>query len=618
MESMTVIATELILDATDAKAAAATYASALRQVQANVERLVGAEQRSHEIMQKQVGLYDRTASSLARGDAALAAYAQRQTAVARAANDNVRDIGGMIRTVGEAAETTTRTLGLVGAAAYVASGRFRELANPAIVAGLRLIPPAAISAGGAMVTALGPAAGFISRLVPPLKVVAGLYAAIKGMDAISDLGAQKIEELSKLATAAGSTGTGVEFFQRQTAAAKAFRLSTDDATDSLKRLNEAMTPRLGGSAFDRRVAELVEAGNFSGNIGVAALTQANTAEERWRAVSILITTAMSAGERLAALDLAEKFLPASMMERLRANGDLLRELQQAADRVKPATIVSEADVAYAAELKRRMDATEETLRNKWKPIQDDLTRLGMNYQESWVSINELLASAVGHGAALYGWLKSIPDVMARAGNADWIKTLKEWMERRGWMTSPEAAGMDVTPGGMTDVQVASERLAAQLRLPAAIQQAMRQATDVATSVYGDRSKQNPAEEAKKTASEFDRLVRSLERTVAAQEADAAAVGKSIGERERLRAEARLMEAAQHDGIAVIKDGLIVNQDYADRIKLVSERLGTAARLSAQLELAQRVRFEAATNSSATSKDATAKPQPATEQVKEAA
>ena len=51
----------------------------------------------------------------------------------------------------------------------------------------------------------------------------------------------------------------------------------------------------------------------------------------------------------------------------------------------------------------------------------------------------------------------------------------------------------------------------------------------------------------KTVNEFERMTKSLERQAAAQEAETAAVGKSVGEQAKLRAQLLLMEAARQAG-----------------------------------------------------------------------
>lgn len=87
-----------------------------------------------------------------------------------------------------------------------------------------------------------------------------------------------------------------------------------------------------------------------------------------------------------------------------------------------------------------------------------------------------------------------------------------------------------------------------------------------------------------TVNEFDRLTKSLQRQAAAQEAEAATVGKSAGEVAKLRTEHLLLEAAQQAGIKV-------TGEYAEKMNTVANRLGAAAQKAAEARLASDINFE---------------------------
>lgn len=53
-----------------------------------------------------------------------------------------------------------------------------------------------------------------------------------------------------------------------------------------------------------------------------------------------------------------------------------------ADQLKSTEIISDADVGRATDLKERMESAQKILVEKWKPVQDDIAKLGMNYHES--------------------------------------------------------------------------------------------------------------------------------------------------------------------------------------------------------------------------------------------
>lgn len=83
---------------------------------------------------------------------------------------------------------------------------------------------------------------------------------------------------------------------------------------------------------------------------------------------------------------------------------------------------------------------------------------------------------------------------------------------------------------------------------------------------------------------FERMLKSLQRQAAGQEAEAAAVGKSAGEAGKLRAQLLLNEAAQQAGISTAGK-------YAAAIDAVANRFGNAAQKAAEMQLKSGAAFD---------------------------
>ncbi len=66
----------------------------------------------------------------------------------------------------------------------------------------------------------------------------------------------------------------------------------------------------------------------------------------------------------------------------------------------------------------------------------------MNYQENWVSINEILASMVGYATSLYQALDKVPKWFAEGGNAEFWKQLTEATGRLGLNSTPDGLVTD--------------------------------------------------------------------------------------------------------------------------------------------------------------------------------
>lgn len=403
---------------------------------------------------------------------------------------------------------------------------------------------AATLAFGRVLGVLGPIALGITAVVDAFKLMG--YA--------TDLAKKKIEEFSAIADKANASGFSTGFFQRITKSGGEARDKIDELTVSLKRFNDASAPKLGGSDLQQRLDELKKAGNLSGNTGVAALSSANTTEERFRATVSLINQMMSAGERLAALDIANRAFGPAVTAALRADSSYLDDMLKRADALSKTKIVSDDDLGRAVELKERMEAAQKVLAERWKPIQDDLAKLGMNYHESWVSITEDLAAAVGYATQLYQALKQVPDWFAnRIGNASIWKSLTDATGAMGLNSDPAAMG--VKPVGSVSREEAQAKLRAALQNHANVTRGMRETTDVQSAVRGDTSKDTSAKAIAESSDQFDRASEAIAKHTARLEADAQAVGLGVSALEELRAKSALLTAAQQAGLPV-NDALI--------------------------------------------------------------
>jgi hypothetical protein len=342
-----------------------------------------------------------------------------------------------------------------------------------------------------------------------------------------DLSKKQVAEFSEIADKASSSGFSAEFFQRITKSSGEAREKIDGLSEALVKFNEASAHKFGGSDLQNRIDELKKAGNLSSNTGVAAFATAGDAEARLRAIISLINQMMDAGEHSAALDLSEKAFGSQITAALRDNSGYLDAMLKRADALSKTKIISDEDLGRAVDMKQGLEAAQKVLSEKWKPIQDDLAKVGITYHESWVSITEDLAAAVGYATQLYTAMKQVPDWFAsRIGNASiWesITNATTTPESRaaseasfGILSSPEAVGMIA----------ANAKLRLALQNHANISKGMRDATEVQSIVRGDTSK-NPADDKTDKAAEknqFDRASDAVEQHTGMMLADAKAVG----------------------------------------------------------------------------------------------
>lgn len=418
--------------------------------------------------------------------------------------------------------------------------------------------------------ALGGATLAFGRLLPVVGQVILAYKAVKGaidlMNYATDLAKAKIAEFNGIAEKANASGFSTDFFQRITKGGATAVVTINDLTDALKQFNNVSTPKLGGSDLQKRIDQLKDAGNFAGNTGIGALAGSNNAQERLKAVVDLIDQAMQKGERLAALDIATAAFGPAVTTALRADSGYLDAMLQRANALSATKIISEEDVGRAIELKERMDAAQKTLADKWKPVQDDIAKLGMNYHESWVAITEDLAAAVGYATQLYTALKQVPDWFAnRIGNASIWKSLTDATGAMGLNSVPDDL---VTDPAQIRLYQAQQQLNARLQNHANVTRGMTETSDIVAAVRGDTSKA-PGKGQTDTADQFDRASEAIQKHTARLEADTQAVGLGAAAQEEMRAQAQLLTAAQQAGIPI-------TDKVKDQIQDLAQDAGDAA------------------------------------------
>lgn len=435
---------------------------------------------------------------------------------------------------------------------------------------------AAQGAVGGTALAFGRVLGVLGPIALGVTVVRD---AFRLMAYATELAKVRIEEYSEVASRANKADLSTEMFQRVTKSGAAARVSIDEVTDALKRFADVSVDKLGGSDLQQRLDMLTKAGNFQGNSGLAALSGANSTEDKLRAIVKLIDEAMSKGERLAALDLAGKAFGEPLANALRADAGYLDDMLKRADAMSKTAIISQEDVGRAIELKNRMEAAEKVLSEKWKPIQDDLAAAGTNYHANWVGITETLAQAVGYATALYQALKQVPDWFTNnVGNASIWSTLTAATGKLGLNSE--------LPGLQVDLQqlAANDKLRAALQDYANVTRSMRDASGISAAIRGDQSKapSAPAPEANQN-NQFDRASESIAKHTARLRADAEAAGSGAAAQERLRAEATLTAAAQ-------QAGLPMTEAMTAKIKELAAGAGAAAEALAKARVASDIKF----------------------------
>ncbi|OAF13920.1 phage tail tape measure C-terminal domain-containing protein [Bradyrhizobium neotropicale] len=424
-------------------------------------------------------------------------------------------------------------------------------------------------AAGAATLAFGRLLTVIRPIALGVTAVVDTFAFLKKS---VELAGQQIEAFNAIASKAGSAGVSTDFFQRFTKSAPNAALSIDHVTEALQNFNKASTEQLGGSDLQQRIDALVKAGNFAGNGGVGQFAGASTTETRLRAIVSLIDQAMQKGERLAALDIASKAFGEPVAAALRADNGYLDQMLQKADAMNKAEIVSQDDIGRAIQLRDRMDEAQKILADKWKPIQQDMAQLGINFKGNWTSVVEVFAELVGLADKLYGLLKQIPDGFAAMGSSSIWTRMTEMTGALGLNSDPASLGIET---GIDAQRLdGTNRLRAAMMNPANVQRAMQEASNVQSGVRRDTSKAPGAPTANQD-DKVDSAINSLRRHTQQMEADTKAVGLGEAALARFRAEAQETAAVQANGGKETADQAAKFRELQNRASEAADALAKA-------------------------------------------
>jgi hypothetical protein len=539
--------------------------------------------RNITIKGKADGVDDATAA-LTRLTDSIKAANENLAKSTSAANDNA----GGFRVTGEGALTAANHLRQAAEAAYAFSPAFRgvvnEMAVPVLSAsgtaiaalatgmvtatnyagtGLIALAGAAekaapslmgvtggVRSAGIAMEAFSPSVGaaatsILGFLSPALRMVGWFALAYDGVKMVGEawrLGGEKLAEYVALSEKAAAANVTTDFFQRISKAAEDAKLPVDALTTALQKLNDSTAGKLGGSAASNGIKTVADYGNFAGNSGVGQLANANGSEEKLRAAVSLFDQAVAKGERLAAIEAVRVTLGDEIAKKAAADSGFLDKMVASADAISKDELVSSADVQNAVDLQNRLDAAEKILSQRWHPVQDLLTQLGIKFREAWVSIVELTASAFDNIAKMVDKLGQLPswfqDKMNQGATAFMNLT-----------TTPESRAAAEKSFGISSDPADISALADQQRLDGIRNSGLM--ADARKRLAEGMNRKFDTSTGPPTTSDtgaFDRAEESLRKYTETTLAAANAIDLTTAAQERAKAIAQLTAAGMKDGL----------------------------------------------------------------------
>lgn len=428
-----------------------------------------------------------------------------------------------------------------------------------------------LSIGGIALTALKAAASLTAMQYAAVAAFAAFTAAAAA-------GAVELEKFQKLAEKAAASNLGTTFFQAFVDGARQLRLETKQLESDLAALEKATRDKFDAdraSGVANRAGDLLQArfrgtNDFGLSESPALFANAQTAEERIRAVLVALRDMEGAGQRLAAIDLARQLGLDNLAERVEQgrasfSGFLAEVEKTAATGLRDGSLVSPELIARADELKRRWEANTEELSKNLRPILDECARLALAIGNgaAWTAEQfTKVVGVVGEAVRLMRQLASlVPGTTAgaiAATDAQSITALETRLrdaglsplQRRGLEQQLRDAQGRVARREASDVPEApvdfsyggTPAPATSFGAPVPNARPASAGTGSAASSGG-----SSAEKTDEWAAAYERLINAMEKSNEVLKAELATIGKSTVEKEKALAIAKAEAEARRTG-----------------------------------------------------------------------
>lgn len=432
----------------DAYGRAGTSAADAAQKQAVLERAQRMVQAS--MMQAAAGVdaYDRSLSGMAEAQMRVAqAAAQASAQTVKAANDNAaaqekssgvyaaavkfalehplytaqgaalaaKALGGLATTaatsLGTASVATARYaadtleagsrvqafgvlaaqgLGLASQTAVVAGAKLDGLSGEAQKAVVALTP-----FGGAFASMVR-GLGSLGSVLPVFGAVALGLTAFAAVPVILNKAYDDLAKLIELGERAEKLDLGATLVKSFSDIGPAIRLSADEMQNALARASSFLQDRLGQPNQLVKALSDLEAGGFIGGspLSTTKLAEAaRTTEDRLRAALAAMAELEARGQRLAALDLADKVFGPAFVEKLRTGQTTVAQMISDLNRAQQKQLFTDADAKRALELSRAIEDTKRAI-NEALESTFNFSKLAMGLDAIWLGILKTVRDVV--------------------------------------------------------------------------------------------------------------------------------------------------------------------------------------------------------------------------------
>lgn len=248
-----------------------------------------------------------------------------------------------------------------------------------------------------LATAINTVSGAATRMRGlGLPVITAWIAGFMAVSSAIGTVRSQLAEMLELAERAGKVGVSPEFLQAFASISKSAKAAGTDIEAALGRAFEATKETWGES--NPILKALMEIENFLSRGVSSQFFAAATQDEKIRLVLDTMRQLEASGQRLAAIDLAEKMFGAKFADQIRLGKLAIDEIAKTVETklahgVRDGDFVSNDTVRRAEELDRRLKDAWETTSQNLKPAWDGLAEAALIIKGIWVEIVELLEKA---------------------------------------------------------------------------------------------------------------------------------------------------------------------------------------------------------------------------------
>jgi hypothetical protein len=453
--------------------------------------------------------------------------------------------------------------------------------------------------------AAGLLAGYGASALRLVGIFGAVATAVKLTGDVIQATRDRLTEMVDVADKANARGLSPEFFQAFVAAAKGAedRVATLEA--ALDHVWQATKPLLNPdwSVWDtgvtkvnavakamRETRELFTTDqNFS---GFELFKNAKSQDDRIRAVLIYMQQLKAIGQDVAALDIGEKMFGSKFTDDLRQGKDSVDHILQTIETGSKTSFVTNEAAKNAKELDDKLNDAWHTISERLKPDWDDLASVALRIKGAWASIIDAVAHyktasiptpAISKGdanGASADDAQNDPDPNKAAfGNP---ALLNQYRRRRGFasvgdQTSNEAHALDAY-SLLNDLSGAPPAEDNSIPMP------RRRPQDAPAPPPATKVERDP----------FQVSVDSVNKRIAALNAETATIGQSTDARERAKTVAQLEEAAKRANTAAGMENTAVTAKQRAEIDKEADAMMRAAAAAEKANIRESIKFNANT------------------------